>query len=301
MNERPILHVTSGDSAGHLLEKAGLPGEVLIWHDLLYEGPRVAGWPNALELRERAAFLVEYSGGSLKELSVLQTLNEQYERLRHAASTHQLVFWFDACLFDQSMLVHILNCLEPFGVEDMDLLCVDAYPGISPYHGLGQLSSKQLHDLYPQRRPLAADAFAYARRVDEAIASKEQQTLEELAKEHEAPLPWVPAAIARWLQEQPHPDSGLGRLETLTLDALQQGEATPLELFRQVASADTPPQYWGDITLWRLINGLAERQPPLVEIDGPHSRLPQWQSDLRLEDFRIKRLIPEADLAAAGS
>lgn len=32
--------MTSGDCAGELLEKSGLPGEVFVWHDILYDGPR---------------------------------------------------------------------------------------------------------------------------------------------------------------------------------------------------------------------------------------------------------------------
>ena len=34
-----ILHITSGDSVGGSLAKAGLAGEILVWHDILYEGP----------------------------------------------------------------------------------------------------------------------------------------------------------------------------------------------------------------------------------------------------------------------
>lgn len=38
-----ILHITSGDCAGGSLAKAGLPGEVFVWHDILYDGPRNPG------------------------------------------------------------------------------------------------------------------------------------------------------------------------------------------------------------------------------------------------------------------
>ena len=41
------------------------------------------------------------------------------------------------------------------------------------------------------------------------------------------------------------------------------------EIFSTVAADDTPPQFWGDITLWAKINALADRTPPLVRIEGP--------------------------------
>ena len=66
---------------------------------------------------------------------------------------------------------------------------------------------------------------------------------------------------------------------------------------RPVAAADTPPQYWGDITLWAKINALADRRPPLVRIEGPAERLPQWKSPLDLKHFRVKAL---SNTPAAG-
>ena len=110
----------------------------------------------------------------------------------------------------------------------------------------------------------------------------------ELSAMAAAPLPWVPAAVKRWLQEQPDPESGLGRLERLILAAVREGCQTPGKIFASVAAADTPPQFWGDTTLWCKINGLADRVPPLVRVEGPTDRLPQWESEVSLKDFKIK-------------
>ncbi|MEI6421473.1 MAG: hypothetical protein WCP55_04590, partial [Lentisphaerota bacterium] len=78
--------------------------------------------------------------------------------------------------------------------------------------------------------------------------------------------------------------TGLGRIETLALSALHSGCRTPAEIFKHVSGNDTPPQFWGDTTLWAKINALADRKPPLVLIEGPDKHLPQWEgiSDLKL-------------------
>ena len=39
-NVKKKVHITSGDIAGEVLEKSGLEGDVFVWHDLMYEGPR---------------------------------------------------------------------------------------------------------------------------------------------------------------------------------------------------------------------------------------------------------------------
>lgn len=289
------LHITSGDLAGDSLSESGIPGQILVWHDILYDGPRKPGWPDRQTLRARALFIEESTAKGLDSLYVLEVLQKQYEKLKSASAFGRIVLWFDACLFDQSMLAHLLACLQHRGFRRADLLCVDEFPGIKPYNGLGQLSPDQLASVYDRRRPVTEDQFRFAEKVDEAFATQDKDLFIQLSGITNAPLPWVPAAVRRWLQEQPHPETGLGRLEQLALEALRAGCKTPLEIFSHVAAADEPPQYWGDITLWAKINALADRNPALVEIQGPASRLPQWESDLNLKRFVISVLQNQPD------
>jgi hypothetical protein len=228
-------------------------------------------------------------------------MRSQYRKLAEAASNERIVLWFDACLFDQSMLSHILTCLHQKGILKVDLLCVDAFPGIEPFHGLGQLLPEQLASLYGSRLPVTQEQFNFAALVDKALATQSSALLAELSAMTEAPLPWIPAAVTRWIQEQPDPTSGLGRLERLALAAVRDGCETPDKIFASVAAADTPPQFWGDTTLWAKINGLADRVPPLVRIEGPNNRLPQWESELPLKDFKIKALPNQPLQATADS
>ena len=281
------LHITSGDNAGGSLLKAGLPGEVFVWHDIMYDGPRCPGWPDEKTLNDRSIFLEKATAGGMGRQYILETLNRQYQKLIEAAASRHIVLWFDACLFDQSMLVHILTCLFNLGAQGVELLCIDAFPGIEPFHGLGQMRPDQLASVYGNRQLVTESQFRFAVRVDEAFATQNTELLTELAQAINAPLPWIPAAIARWLQERPDPLTGLGRLEDLALRAIRSGCEKPGKIFNTVAAADTPPQFWGEVTLWAKINALADREPPLVRIEGPMARLPQWECEVSLEDFTI--------------
>ena len=282
------LHITSGDCAGNSLAKAALPGDVFVWHDILYDGPRAPDWPDESSLMARATFLEESTGGGLSRQRIVETLRRQYQKLAKADPKRQIVLWFDACLFDQSMLVHILARLRDRHSQNVELLCVDRFPGIEPYHGLGQLDPRQLASLYSDRQPVTGAQFSFARQVDQAFARQDVHALTEFSQMTDAPLPWLPAAAARWLQEQPDPATGLGRLEQLALEAIRAGNETPAAIFAAVAEADTTPQFWGDTTLWAKINALADREPPFVIINGPGERLPQWESDVPLESFVIR-------------
>ena len=282
------LHITSGDIAGGRLEASSIAGEVFVWHDILYDGPRGGpGRPDEATLDSRARFIAEATGGGLQYAFVLDAFRRQYRRLADAADYERLVLWFDACLFDQSMLAHVLTCLPAASRARTDLLCVDAFPGIVPFHGLGQLSPAQIASLFDRRRPVTPVQFDFARKVDQAFATQDPALFDALARTADAPLPGVPAAVVRWLEERPDPISGLGRLETMALEAVRAGCDTPAAIFKAVAAAETPPQYWGDTTLWAKINALADRCPSLVCIEGPLPRLPQWEGIADLGRFRV--------------
>jgi len=282
------LHMTSGDCAGDILAKSGIPGDVFVWHDILYDGPRNSGWPDDETLNARAQFLEQATAGGLDKKHVLGTLKSQYKKLAAATDYERIVLWFDACLFDQSMLAHLLACMLHKGIHIAELLCVDEFPGIMPFNGLGQLKPDQMASLYDQRHPVTDAQFRFAKIVDKAFATQDPTLFAELSRRDDAPLLWIPAAVKRWLQEQPDPETGLGRLESLALEAINGGCETPSEIFSAVAAADSPPQFWGDITLWAKINALADHKPPLVRIDGPTPRLPQWEGVADLKRFRIR-------------
>jgi hypothetical protein len=282
-----IIHITSGDCAGSILAKSGIGGEVFVWHDILYEGPRKPGWPDDDTLHARALFLEQATGGGLRKAHILESLKCQYRKLKEVRNNEKLVLWFDACLFDQAMLSHILASLRFLGNHNADLICVDSFPGIEPYNGLGQLSPEQMASVYDRLQPVTDEQFLFSERVDRAFALQDETEFLELSKYSNAPLRWISAAVVRWLQEKPDEVTGLGRLEYLALEALHSGCRTPSEIFKHVSANDAPPQFWGDTTLWAKINALADRNPPLVRIEGPEKRLPQWEgiSDLKL--FRV--------------
>lgn len=281
---KQILNITSGDMIGKTIADSSLPGELLVWHDILYDGPRNPGLPTAATLQARAAFLEEHTGGGLPQADILAGLQSDYRALNNGDRDRPVVLWFDACLFDQSMLCHLLTVLHELSYTNVELLCVDAFPGIEPYNGVGQLTGEQLASVYDQRERVTDEQYACARRVDAAFAAQDRVLFLSVACELNSALPWVPAAVQRWLLECPA--EGRGLLEKLTLGAIGQGACSPQQIFKAVVAADTPPQYWGDSTLWGVINKLAD--DGMLSIHGPTKHLPQWPGPIKLDQFEIK-------------
>ncbi|HEX2949998.1 MAG TPA: hypothetical protein VHV83_10615, partial [Armatimonadota bacterium] len=56
-NSTRILHIHCGDSSAQVLRESQLPGDVLVWTELLHEGPTPLEVDNETWLHLRASFL----------------------------------------------------------------------------------------------------------------------------------------------------------------------------------------------------------------------------------------------------
>src|SRR5687768_2280946 len=155
LQPQPALHVTNGDAAAEPLRRAGLGGEVLPWRDVLHEGPVPAGLAPAELNRVRARFLAGEGPAGFEE--VLADLEARDRALAAAAAGGgEVVLWFEHDLYDQLQLLQVLDRLADGAAvrARVSLVCIGEFPGVEPFHGLGQLSPEQLASLHPGRAPV---------------------------------------------------------------------------------------------------------------------------------------------------
>lgn len=283
------LHITSGDISGELIRSSELPGEVLVIHDILYEEVRTPGFPNEADLLKRARFLEKHTDGGIPYEQLLSMLHTQYAKILSSKDFDQTILWFDACLFDQAMLAHILACFKENTPPSLSLICINAFPGIEPFDGLGQLSPEQIRSLIDLKTPVTPQQMQYAVEVDRAFAQQDPQALRELAQTSVAPLPFMPSAIQRWLEEQATEHQPLGKLDRLILQAIDRGYHRPMDIFHEIRRNESHPIYWGDSMLWEKINRLQERHPSIVKIEGLSPRLPQWGPKEAIDNYLVTR------------
>jgi hypothetical protein len=249
-----VLHVTNGESTAQSLRDSGLGGEVLAWNDVLYEGPLSAR--TADEFRAARADFLAGCGW--------QVTPEQFERrdeaLQRALDDRRpTVLWFEHDLYDQLQLVQILDRIaDPEGVET---IVIGSFPGRHDFHGLGELDPAELESLWPTRRPLTRDELELGRRAWAAVVGGPVAIEELLAGNTEA-LPFLRAALLRFLEERPGAD-GLSRSERQLLQELERGPATKIELFQAVQEREEAP-FDGDTWVWRRLDRLADGRTPLV-------------------------------------
>ena len=286
--EGKMLNVTNGDYAAQLLSEGGIEGDILPWRDCLHLGPV----PANLSLSELSQLRADYLSRELADsgMDIHHEMQQRDQRLIHAIENNEpITLWFEHDLYDQLQLLQIVDALADCTDHgQLQLICIDHFPGIEPFHGLGQLTPQQIISLKDQACPLTTEQLQLAKIGWQAVRSPDPQQLVTYQQLDLSALPFMKAAITRLMEEYPSIENGLSRTEQQTLQQLVDGPLDPFRLFEGNQQMEEA-RFMGDWGYWGIIQPLtiAER-PLLTTITGAAFECPPRLNDM--ERFRTQQL-----------
>jgi len=289
------LHITNGDSAASLISKSEVPGDVLSWRDPMHHGP----FPADLDLDALAEVRGRYfSAPDADANDTIRDFRLRDEHLRGAAKYARVVLWFEHDLLDQLQILQLLDWFAQTEVEiaSLELICINTFPGIESFRGLGQLDAQQLASLVGRATEVTPAQLKLAVKGWAAFRDPDPRELEAFIATDLSPLPFLRAALLRHLQEYPWADTGLTRTENQILNLVAQGTQDPGELFVQNMGLETE-LFIGDWPTYRCVGELCEAEVPLIESATSE---PYWYPPIARggrDAFRAQRLT----LTSAGA
>ncbi len=160
-------------------------------------------------------------------------LREQQEALARFYDHDEVVLWFEHDLFCQIHLIYLLNWFaqSELGKTKLSLICIDEFPGINDFRGLGQLNEAQLVSLFPQRREINLAQLNLGSKAWQAYSSSDPSQIESLLAEDTAALPFLKSALFKHLARFPSVRNGLGQDARLCLELVADGQAEFKALF----------------------------------------------------------------------
>lgn len=262
-----MLHITNGDSVVGTFRQVRFPGTYLSWRDVLHDGP-VPQTATLSELSDiRAQTLAGFDGSDYEEMRAGFAARDKV--LEDSGKHEEIVLWFEHDLYDQLQLLQLLDWFGSNGNGGrLSLIQINSYPGVKPFYGLGQLSGPQLARLFPTRANVTSAHLTAAREAWQAFRASDPGALLELSQRAEQksyPLPFLAAALQRFLQEYPWTIDGLSRTERQILHAVAAGRRKQQEIYFESTRHEDMP--WGDASVYLRLDGLAEGpNPALVEV-----------------------------------
>ncbi|MBS1811886.1 MAG: DUF1835 domain-containing protein [Acidobacteria bacterium] len=265
-----MLHITNGDSAADLIKDAVFSGQILSWRDVLHEGPVPAGLSLTQLSDVRASYIAAQGWGALA--TVKASFAERDETLTRFREHEEIVLWFEHDLYDQLQLIQLLDWFygRDRGASRLSLICIGEYPGIHPFHGLGQLNPDQLASLFPVRRSVSPKEMKTGHLAWHAFTSPDPTEIEKILATNISALPFLRNALLRHLQQFPSTTNGLSRTEQQILAAVAAGHHGPGEIF-QYDQSQEEQVFMGDWTLWCYVKGLCEGDLPLLAVENGES------------------------------
>lgn len=272
-NEATVQHWRCGNDIEHSLRIAGFAGAFHMFDDPMVMGP-VPALPDEQYWAVRAAFIKQAFGLAPQDIEQRQAI--QRRALAQLDTSSELVLWCEGDAYDQLFLIRVLASL-PALPRRLELIEIDRVPGVERFIGIGQLAPELLAWLWPQRRPLGADALALARRAWQAYTAKDPSDWAQLAAQRHPSLPLLGPALARQLQELPGARDGLSLTQRLVLRILaEHGELPAGKVFGQLMSRYEPLPFLGDQMFQALLGPMIETAHPLL-VEQPGKR---WQDRL---------------------
>ena len=251
-----VLHVTNGDSTAASLLQTALVERIVVWRDVLHEGPV----PDVADAQLRAV-RAQFVGTSVGFF-------EQRDAALAAGRDGEYLLWFEADLYDQLQIAQILARLAEMRVpaERITIICMGEYLGIAHFGGLGELRPDQLEGL-PEAAAVALsdDALALATRAWAALRAPDPRGFAEMVSTRSPELRFMPEAFDRLGREYPWTRDGLSLTERRLLAAIAEGAATAGEAFVRGAAREARP-YLGDTWAFAAIERLARAEVPLVSV-----------------------------------
>jgi RNA polymerase sigma factor (sigma-70 family) len=265
MSETPsaaFLHVANGHSVTMTLEAGGMPGRTSIWADVLHEGP-VPGDLTDDELIEVRARQLSISGDHVYD-DVQAGLRGWRGVIADHQSYGELVLWFEHDLFDQLNLIQLLSFIHAHvpASKPVSLICIGSFPGRPDFKGLGELNADELASLLGTRQAVNEAQYALAEEAWRAFRSPTPEAIEAFLRTDTSALPFLSAALARFLQEYPWTRDGLARSERRLLQLAADGPMTLNEIFPRMHQEET--YFTTDLRLAEMAQTFANTSPPLL-------------------------------------
>jgi len=269
-----FLHVANGTCTTRIIQAAGIPGRCSLWADPLHEGPVPGGLSDAELLETRRRFLAGPSdltctawAGSDPSVDPVNDMEAWRATIARHDSYDELILWFEHDVFDQLNLIQLLPWVREHlpATKPVSLVCIGTFPGRPDFKGLGELTPDELATLLETRRPISEAQHEVARRAWRAFREPTPEALDQLRRDDTSALPYLAAAITRFLQEYPWTTDGLSRTERRLLELSRDGIAL-WDAFRRMHEGEQV-YYVTDSSLAAIAEILSTTSPPLLALD----------------------------------
>ena len=228
-----VLHILNGDATLHKFKKTGLPGDVIVWREVLSEGPvnHIATYHDFFYSRSK--WIKETYNSELAEYN--QKVIYEFNRLKSCPQYDEVIFWFEFDLYCQINLIFLLDFLNKrnLGATKISLICPGNHPNYSDFRGIGQLTPAELSELILEKVELHKPDLEFASLAWKTYAGGDKQEIEKLLHASFGNLDKLKPALQAHLDRFPDQETGLNTIDELLISITNSGITSRSEIYNE--------------------------------------------------------------------
>jgi hypothetical protein len=279
-----MIHIVNGDIVGNKIQQ--LDGQIIVWREMYDFGPLRLTWSKEEQIKKRATFFEEKLG--IPSALFITNCQTQNRLLTNIPTSEEIILWFEHDRFDQTMLMYLLTELSSKGVENLSMISINQYPGIDPFYGLGQLSSKQLIELVDIKKEITNEQIHEAVTGWTAYNSNNPNDIEKWILEENHSLPYLLQTFKDHRSYFPSNKTGLNDVEYLSLTFIRDDVCLFSELFNCISKKRINDGL-SDLHFAAILKELMIGEQPLLtcDIPLPNYLMPVPKSKLEITSYGL--------------
>lgn len=227
------LHILNGDSTLPILEKSGIKGDVVVWRELLCEGPlhKEVGsddfWINryAYFQDEIGVSRIEYYDKTIKEIV----------KLEDVSGYNEVVLWFEFDLFCQVNLLALCSYLLDNYVKKTNyyLICTGKIEGEKRLQSLSDFSPSDFKTLFENKITLSKASLEFAKESWNIYVENDSNKLKRFDFNQNSKFQYLQLAMNQHFNRLPT-ENGLNQIENKIIEIINSNLFSENEIVRKL-------------------------------------------------------------------
>ena len=204
-----FLHILNGDATNFKFQQTGLPGDVIVWREVLSEGPadKIETYHDFFYNRSkwiRSTYNTDFTDYNQKVIY-------EFNKIKNCVRYDEVILWFEYDLFCQINLIFLLDYLNKRKLTNtvISLICPASHQNHPDFRGIGQLTPQELSGLIFDKVALTQDDLNLASTAWLAYSKGEKANIEEVLNFDFGQLDKLKPALQAHLDRFPDEETGL--------------------------------------------------------------------------------------------
>ncbi|WP_010228416.1 DUF1835 domain-containing protein [Gillisia marina] len=250
------LHIANGNILAQNILDLGIQGDIIIWREMLCEGPTTyeLGTPEFIKIRKaflKSSYQInpeDYGDKFIKELRKLDSIKD----------VDEIILWFEFDLFSHlNMLAAISQLLENKVDLPVYLVCSKKLKGEKEFQPLSQLSLKHLKNHFDQKIHLDQDDLEMANLIWQYYNEENPLKLKALIKQ-KSNFEYLSSCVRTHIERFPNSKTGLNTIEANILSLIKEHNITSLNQLLGYSIQYQGYYGYGERQIQRLLNKLKQ-------------------------------------------